>query len=62
MEFSDIKRGMTVRVKTFEQFKEYYVVTNNPPKVKASSWYKPQWVIPVDNTTIIDIKRANELI
>lgn len=109
MEFSDIEEGMVVRVKTFEQLKEYY--HDNPhimERLKAKRawddgeidfleemytccgcevtvgcideqdnsfyaiadktslsqafWYKPQWVVPVDNVADIDIERLNELI
>lgn len=113
MEFSNIKEGMTVRVKTFEQLKEYYhdvtyvkkcleekrtwydgcidflekMYANCGCEVTVASidksdnsfyaiaektplsrntlrgfWYKPQWVVPVDNAADIDIERLNELI
>lgn len=111
MELSDIKEGMVVFAKTFEQLKEYYhdspytmerlkakrmwcdgnlnfiremyaycgckmtiksidesddsfcaMVTNNSSDIQKAFWYKPQWVIPIDIATNIDIKRANELI
>lgn len=111
MEFSDIKELMTVRVKTFEQLKEYYrnnsyvmkrlkakgrwidgsidflkgmyaccgcevtvggidesdgsfyaMVTNNSSNIQKAFWYKPEWVVPVDNAADIDIERLNELI
>lgn len=106
MEFSDIKRGSTVLIKTLEQLEEQYrsdpyivehlknktewdtasvwfeeetyrycgcevVVTeidkeDNTVYVQVNDfkhfWVDSQWVIPIDNATNIDIKRANELI
>lgn len=113
MKFSDIKEGMTVRVKTLEQLKEYYhdvpdvmerlkakrtwddegldflkeiyafcgcevtvgsidesdnsfyaIAVGNllPQNIPKMFWYKPQWVVPVDNAADINIERLNELI
>lgn len=58
MEFSDIEEGMVVRVKTFEQLKEYYYVVN------AKGWaWRPEWLVPIKTiANNIDIEKVNDLI